>query len=1015
MAIQFARCEYVSRSKGGNVCRKASYNQRTEIRCERTGELFSFQEREGNVHHEVLLPEGADLRFKNSSVLWNEAERCERRKDSQVAKEFVLALPDDKQISLEDRIELTRRFAETHFIEKGLGVQLDVHEPDEHEKNWHAHLLVTTRRFREDGLSFEKSKARDLDPTIRKGCVIEADIWGELWRDLQNTYFEEKGYELRVDPIGLVPQEHLGPVRMRHHLSEAVSRSQMLQKANVELAQDPQSILEALMQNCAVFSQKDVESFLKKHVSLEKRECVLEGVFSHPSLVPLYHKDTGQRTAYFTTHNVRAEEEKLLRFADKIANKSAPVLSPEAIAKGIEGRALSEEQHKAYELCVQSGQNLSLIQGRAGVGKSYVLDGIRMAHENEGYRVLGLAPTHKVASDLRESGFKDAKTCHGFLFAFKNNKEALDSQTLVVIDEAGMLGTELSVELFHAVKKSGAKLILVGDDRQMSSVHRGGIFRILADRYSSNSAELRDVRRQTIHWQKKVSEDLSKGEVRSAVNLLQENKVIQWTSSKEEALSSLLEAWAKERVNIPTTQILAQKKVDVDALNRGAREILRQQGDLGDLEVTCVTQRGRINFAEGDRIQLTKTDKDQGLKSGYFGIVEYIDPETKKLILQLDNKEKVMVDPHTYDGLRHGYAATVYKAQGSTLDHVYVLHSNTINQPTNYVALTRQTKSLSLYVSKDKAPTEASLIFQMSREERHKTSLLFDTQKDIERRQEEKPFTARLKHKTEDLVTKVKDVFHDNKEFYKVDIPLAKTEEVTLITVQNAISPALQSVYEEMKHPAFSRATIVKKTFEEGYKLYGEEKAIAYWESKKEAYFHLYQQKLNQVEKEFTSPFLSYMSDKSRDLARNAAQTDPDRALKFLKNRQASKKAEQEAKDIKMQRSQEQTQNSLKERIPSFKETQKIKSIEDIHQKEFTEAFSAYFRFKELKYELKKSPEDEPYLKAELRKLGKSIYKNKEAFEHIQRLDPDMSQSIQKAAAQEKAKIHSLDRGGYSL
>src|SRR5574341_1929330 len=84
MAIQFARCEYVSRSKGGNACRKASYNQRETISCERTGQIFSFKEREGNVHHEILLPEGAHERFENSEVLWNEAEKCEKRKDSQV-------------------------------------------------------------------------------------------------------------------------------------------------------------------------------------------------------------------------------------------------------------------------------------------------------------------------------------------------------------------------------------------------------------------------------------------------------------------------------------------------------------------------------------------------------------------------------------------------------------------------------------------------------------------------------------------------------------------------------------------------------------------------------------------------------------------------------------------------------------------------------------------------------------------------------------------------------------------
>ena len=188
MAIQFARCQYVSRSTGGNACRKASYNQREVLRCERTGEVFSFKERGDNVHHEILLPLGANPRFQESSALWNEAEMAEKRKDSQVAKEFVIALPDDKEIAFEDRINLSRLFASI-FVEKGVAVQLDIHEPHDEEKNWHTHFLVTTRRFSEDGQAFELKKARDLDPVFRKGVVVEADLWGEIWRDLQNAYF----------------------------------------------------------------------------------------------------------------------------------------------------------------------------------------------------------------------------------------------------------------------------------------------------------------------------------------------------------------------------------------------------------------------------------------------------------------------------------------------------------------------------------------------------------------------------------------------------------------------------------------------------------------------------------------------------------------------------------------------------------------------------------------------------------------------------------------------------------
>lgn len=1001
MAIQFARCEYVSRSTGGNACRKAAYNQRENIRCERTGELFSFKERGGNVHHEILLPEGVHEKFKNTSVLWNEAERCEKRKDSQVAKEFVLALPDDAQVTLEDRIELTRRFVEEHFVEKGLGVQIDIHEPDEEEKNWHAHVLVTTRRFSEDGLSFEKMKARDLDPTIKKGFVVEADVWGELWRDLQNTYFEEKGYDLRVDPIGIIPQEHLGPLRMRHHMNEAVARAQVLEKANQELSHDPCSVLEVLTRNQAVFSEKDVEIFLKKHAGTEHREQVLEAILTHPTLLPLYDKETGKQTPYFTTKEVRAEEEKLMRFAESVGKGSVSSLSPKAIEKGMDGRSFSEEQHKAYELCVGSGQNLSLIQGRAGVGKSYVLNAIRSAHEADDYRVIGLAPTNKVANDLQESGFREAKTCHSFLFSLKHGKMTLNSNTLVVIDEAGMLGTELSVELFHAVKTSGAKLVLVGDDRQLSSVERGGAFKALLDRYES--AELKDVRRQTISWQKAVSENLSHGDVKSAVQLLHQNDKIDWQDTREEALSSLLKAWAEDE-NSPLSQkhIITQKNVDVDTLNLGVRDILRQQGKLGNVELICKTSRGKAAFSVGDRVQLTKTDKDQGLVNGSFGTIEQIDQTAKTFTVCFDKGEKKELDPSTYDGLRHGYTSTVYKAQGATLKHVYGLHSNTTNQATNYVALTRQTHTLSLFVSRDATPTITHLIRQMSRETGKGTSLAFDTQKDIARRQEEKTLKTHIRDGVETLVTKVKDVFHKNEDFYKVDKPLTQMEgEVTLI------STALQAVYEDWKHPAFRCADFYKRVFEEGLKVHGEKASIQYWNEKRKPFLALYEEKIKELKKTLQSPLLGYLSAESKELALKAAFEDPDRALRRLTHLQDSRQREQEEKAKVSATAHHQSLNLQKEQA--------------LNRQNEGAFFAGYSKFKQLHDRLEHSPNDRA-LQEELREISKQLYDNKEMFGQIDKMESDTSKLIKRLAQakdpfleQQKQLQKEMERGGFSL
>ena len=215
MAIAFARARYLSRASGGNAVRSAAYNARDAITAERTGELFHFSHRDAPEHHAVLLPEGADARLANCAVLWNAAEAAERRKDAQVAREIVLALPADRVLSTEDRIELARSFAQEHFVSKGLAVQLDVHAPHQERgegegpwagtggdaSNWHAHLLITTRRIEGDHLAAKK--ARDLDPEVRKAgtrnLVTDAEAWGETWRAHQDRYFAEHGIALRVD------------------------------------------------------------------------------------------------------------------------------------------------------------------------------------------------------------------------------------------------------------------------------------------------------------------------------------------------------------------------------------------------------------------------------------------------------------------------------------------------------------------------------------------------------------------------------------------------------------------------------------------------------------------------------------------------------------------------------------------------------------------------------------------------------------------------------------------------
>ena len=302
VAIQFARARYISRSTGGSAVRSAAYNERAAIMSDRTGELYYFKHRDAPEHHEVLLPDGADPRFADSAVLWNAAEAGEKRKDAQVAREIVLALPANAELSDEDRIALARSFAEQHFVAKGLAVQLDVHAPHEGDSeseraNWHAHLLITTRRL--EGEGFAAKKARDLDPEVRRAggraVVADGEAWGEQWRDHQNRYFLEHGLDIRVDPAATHAQEHIGPVRMRKAGADIHDRIESIRQANQAAARDPEQVLVTLTRHNATFSERDLDRHLVKHIADEAgRAATKAAVLGHAETLALYDREARQ-------------------------------------------------------------------------------------------------------------------------------------------------------------------------------------------------------------------------------------------------------------------------------------------------------------------------------------------------------------------------------------------------------------------------------------------------------------------------------------------------------------------------------------------------------------------------------------------------------------------------------------------------------------------------------------------------------------------------------------------------
>lgn len=747
MAIQFARIELVGRASGGNACRKGSYNARIIIKDQKTNITYNFRNKGDNVHHEILLPEGVDKKFKNSAVLMNEVERAETRKNSSLLKDIVIALPDDKELGLQDRINISHIIIDKMgWIKEGLGVQLDIHQPHDGKKNWHAHILLTKRRFAECGTKLG-AKARDLDIQIKGGTnpfgIPEAQMIHQKAKDVINDYFKELGLENRVDSIGINPQEHIGPVRMRSVLNQAIERNDERMAAEVEHLNSGGAVLDKVTRHMSVFSRGDLMRAVKCVPDIAVRKRLVEDALANKSIVALF-KEEGTKTQYFTTNRVRSEESKVLRLSGYVANcdnvfRSGDKSSFKHIQR-IQGliesarKDLSQEQYVALSELIMSGSGLGILRGRAGVGKSHVLGQLAAIARANNINVIGLAPTHKAKEALGQSSFDQTDTIKGMLFKLHNARFSLPKHSLLVVDEAGMIGNDDYQELFRVAATRKCNIILSGDERQLASVQRGGMFEVFADKYGSSA--ILDIKRQQTSWGKSVAMAFSKGEVRSGISILSQENRIKWQADSTESMATLLVDWDKSSELVSDRLILAVKNSDVAVLNHGARQYLKSEGHLTGLEIEV----GGNHYMKGDRILIQKTNKDLGVVNGDLGKI--LEVTKDRFVISIDNhniegsESKVSegkiieFNPSEYSDFKHGYATTVFKVQGASIKDVYVFHDGFAGLRNSYVALSRNINELNLYVNSKATLGIENLVKQLSYDPEMGSSLNYFTEEE---------------------------------------------------------------------------------------------------------------------------------------------------------------------------------------------------------------------------------------------------------------------------------------------
>src|SRR3546814_71602 len=207
------------------------------------------------------------------------------------------------------------------------------------------------------------------------------------------------------------------------------------------------------------------------------------------------------------------------------------------------------------------------------------------------------------------------------------------------------------------------------------------------------------VRRQHEGWQQDATRHLATGRTGEAIGAYATKDMVHAADTREAARGELIDRWDRERQAQPNARriILTHTNAEVRELNEAARETMRASGDLGD-DVRLTVERGDRDFASGDRVMFLRNERSLEVKNGTLGTVERVSEQS--MAVRIDDGRSVAFDVKDYRDLDHGYAATIHKAQGITVDRSHFLATPGLDRHGAYVALSRHRDGMALQIGR---------------------------------------------------------------------------------------------------------------------------------------------------------------------------------------------------------------------------------------------------------------------------------------------------------------------------
>jgi conjugative relaxase-like TrwC/TraI family protein len=425
-------------------------------------------------------------------------------------------------------------------------------------------------------------------------------------------------------------------------------------------------------------------------------DALVTDLIAHPDVLPVLTEKAHEHR--YTTRELVATEQHALDLATTPSDTPVGVTTMRHVVGLIERTDLTAEQKLAVHALVTRGRRVDVVAGPAGPGKTAALDLAHRIWAYAGQPVHGATVSWLAAQHLEGATGIPTRSLAKTL---RDAEEyGLTPGVVVVLDEASLVNTRMLARLLEHVQAADGKLVLVGDPHQLPEIGAGGLFAALAGR--DDTIHLTGNVRQHERWERDALRQLRDGDVVGALDQYVRRQRVHTAPSMVDLLGDIAIDYAQARERGEQVLVLAARRADVRRLNEAIRGHLIDTGGLGSDELTVPTPDGVHQYRTGEQVLVTANDRARGLVNGSRGSVTAVHPRHGTVQVDCDGRQVVLDRDWLATGrLAHGYATTVHKAQGLTVDTTLVYGLGPLTHEHAYVALSRGRIANHIYLAAD--------------------------------------------------------------------------------------------------------------------------------------------------------------------------------------------------------------------------------------------------------------------------------------------------------------------------